>query len=117
MKKIIFYGYPKCSTCRKASKWLDENNINYQFFDIIKNPPLKNFLELALIQFSSDKKKIFNSRGKSFKLIDFDVNNLTNERTVELLSKDGKLIKRPFLVIDESKLILGFNEYEYAKNL
>ena len=116
MKKVIFYSYPKCSTCRKAAKWLDENNINYQFIDIVKEPPSKNFLELALLQFSLDKKKIFNTRGKSFKLIDFDILELTKNKIIELLSNDGKLIKRPFLIINESKLILGFNEFEYDAN-
>ena len=116
MKKIIFYSYPKCSTCRKASKWLDQNNINYQFIDIVKEPPSKKFLELAFLQFSFDIKKIFNTRGKSFKSIDFDIFELAKVRIIELLSNDGKLIKRPFLVINESKLILGFNESEYEAN-
>ena len=113
MKKVIFYTYPKCSTCRKASKWLDQNNINYDLIDIIKEPPPKKFLELALKQFSLDKKRIFNTRGKSFKLINVDIMDLTKEEIIELLSNDGKLIKRPFLIINESKLILGFNESEY----
>ena len=116
MKKVIFYSYPKCSTCRKASKWLDQNKINYKFIDIIQEPPSKKFLELALTQFSLDIKKIFNTRGKSFKLIDFDIFNLTKKQIVELLSNDGKLIKRPFLIINESKLILGFNHSEYTSN-
>ncbi len=116
MKKIIFYSYQKCSTCRKATKWLDLNNINYQFIDIIKEPPSKNFLELALIQFSLDKKKIFNTRGKSFQSLDFDILNLTKKRIIEILSNDGKLIKRPFLVINESKIILGYNESDYVSN-
>ena len=116
MKRIIFYTYPKCTTCRKASKWLDQNNINYQLIDIIKEPPKKKLLELALMQFSSDIKKIFNTRGKSFKSMDIDILDLTKKRIIELLSNDGKLIKRPFLVINQSKLILGFNESEYASN-
>ena len=116
MKKLIFYSYPKCSTCRRASKWLDQSNIKYQFKDIIKEPPTKKYLELALKQFSLDIKKIFNTRGKSFKLIDFDILNLTKKQIIELLSSNGKLIKRPFLIINESKLILGFNESEYATN-
>ena len=116
MKKVIFYSYPKCSTCRKALKWLDQNNIKYQFIDIVKEPPSKKYLELALNQFSLDIKKIFNTRGKSFKLIDFDILELTKEKIIELLSNDGKLIKRPFLIINESKLILGFNESEYDAN-
>ena len=116
MKKIIFYSYPKCSTCRKAKKWLDQNIINYKFVDIVKEPPLNKFLELALINYSLDKKRLFNIRGKSFKSIDFDVLDLTNKEMIELLSNDWKLIKRPFVVINESKLILGFNESEYAAN-
>ena len=114
MKKVIFYSYPKCSTCRKASKWLDQNNINYQLIDIIKEPPSKKFLELALIQFPLDIKKIFNTRGKSYKAIDIDILDLTKERIIELLLNDGRLIKRPFLIINESKLILGFSESEYT---
>ena len=116
MKKVIFYSYPKCSTCRKASKWLDQNNIKYQFIDIVKEPPSKKYLELALKQFSLDIKKIFNTRGKSYKLINFDIFDLTKKKIIELLTNDGKLIKRPFLIINESKLLLGFNESEYAAN-
>ena len=116
MKKVIFYSYPRCSTCRKASKWLDQNNINYQFTDITKEPPSKKFLKLALIQFSLDIKKIFNTRGKSFKSLNFDILDLTKNEIIKLLSNDGKLIKRPFLIINESKLILGFNDSEYAAN-
>ena len=117
LKRVIFYSYPKSSTCRKASKWLDQNNINYQLIDIVKEPPSKKFLELALIQFSLDIKKIFNTRGKSYKSIGIDIINLTKKKIIELLSNDGKLIKRPFLIINESKLILGFNESEYIANL
>ena len=117
MNRIILYSYPKCSTCRKASKWLDQNNINYQLIDIIKEPPSRKFLELALIQFSLDIKKIFNTRGKSYKSIDIDILGLTKDKVIELLSKDGKLIKRPFLIINESKLILGFSQSEYIANL
>ena len=116
MKKVIFYSYPKCSTCRKASKWLDQNNIDYEFIDIVKETPSKEFLELALIQFSLDIKKIFNTRGKNFKSKNIDILELPKKKIIELLSSDGKLIKRPFLIINESKLILGFNESEYTAN-
>ena len=116
MKRLIFYTYPKCSTCRKASKWLVQNKINHKSIDITKESPSKKFLELALTQFSLDIKKIFNTRGKSFKSLDFDIHDLTEDRIIELLSNDGKLIKRPFLIIDESKLLVGFNESEYISN-
>ncbi len=117
MKKIIFYSYLKCSTCRKASKWLDKKNYKYQLIDIVKEPPLLNYLHLVLEHYSEDKKRIFNTRGKSFKSINLDINNLSNEEIIQLLLSDGKLIKRPFLVYEEKKVILGFNEIEYAKQL
>ena len=113
MKKIIFYSFLKCSTCRKAAKWLDEQNIEYQLIDIVKNPPLFRYLNLAFEQHSSDLKGIFNTRGKAFKSINLDIYVLSKEEIIQLLLSDGKLIKRPFLVYEEIKIILGFKESEY----
>ena len=115
MKDIIFYSYLRCSTCRKASKWLDKKKIHYKLVDIVKDPPLLKYLNLALEQYSLDKKKIFNTRGKAFKSINLDIYSLSKEEMVNLLLQDGKLIKRPFLVYEQKKVILGFNEIEYAK--
>ena len=115
MKKIIFYSYLKCSTCRKAAKWLQSKDLEFQLIDIVKEPPLVNYLNLALEQFSVDKKRIFNTRGKAFKTLNLDINGLTREEIIELLLSDGKLIKRPFLIYEGKKVILGFNESEYTK--
>ena len=114
MKKIIFYSYLKCSTCRKAAKWLESKNFEFEFHDIVKEPPLVDYLNLAFEQYSDDKKRIFNTRGKAFKSINTDIYSLQREEIIQLLLSDGKLIKRPFLVY-EKKVILGFNEIEYAK--
>ena len=115
MKKIIFYSYLKCSTCRKAAKWLDSNDFEFKLIDIIKEPPLVKYLNLALEQYSDDKKRIFNTRGKAFKNIDLDIDSLSKKEIIQLLLSDGKLIKRPFLIYEGKKVILGFNEIEYAK--
>ena len=115
MKKIIFYSYLKCSTCRKAANWLDKKNFEYKLIDIVKEPPLVNYLILALEQYSDDKKRIFNTRGKAFKTLNLDIDRLSKEEIIQLLLSDGKLIKRPFSVYDEKKVILGFNEIEYAQ--
>ena len=115
MKKIIFYSYLKCSTCRKAAKWLESKDFEFQLIDIVKEPPLVNYLNLALEQYSDDKKKIFNTRGKAFKTLNLDVYGISREEIIQLLLSDGKLIKRPFLVYEEKKVILGFNESEYSK--
>ena len=115
MKKIIFYSYLKCSTCRKAAKWLESNDFEFQLIDIVKEPPLVNYLNLALEQYSDDKKRIFNTRGKAFKTLNLDINDLSSEEIIQLLLSDGKLIKRPFLIFEGKELILGFNEIQYAK--
>ena len=115
MKKIIFYSYLKCSTCKKAAKWLKSKDFEFQLIDILKEPPLVNHLNLALEQYCADKKKIFNTRGKSFKSIDIDIYVLSREEIIQLLLSDGKLIKRPFLIYEGKKVILGFNEIEYVK--
>ena len=115
MKKIILYSYLKCSTCRKAAKWLASRDFDFKLIDIVKEPPLVNFLNLALEQYSDDKKRIFNTRGQAFKTLNLDIYGLLREEIIPLLLSDGKLIKRPFLIFEEEKVILGFNEIEYAK--
>ena len=117
MKKIIFYSYLKCSTCRKAAKWLESKDFEFQLVDIVKDPPLVNYLNLALEQYSDDKKRIFNTRGKAFKTLNIDIYCLSREEIIQLLLSDGKLIKRPFLIYEGKKIILGFNEIEYAQQL
>ena len=115
LKKIIIYSYLRCSTCRKAEKWLKSKDFEFQLIDIVKEPPLFNFLNLALKQYSDDKKRIFNTRGKAFKALNLDSNGLSKEEIIQLLLSDGKLIKRPFLIYEGKKIILGFNEIQYAK--
>ncbi len=117
MKKIILYSYLKCSTCRKAAKWLQSRDFEFKITDIVKEPPLVNYLNLALKQYSDDKKMIFNTRGKAFKTLDIDIYSLSKEEIIQLLLSDGKLIKRPFLIYERKKVILGFNEIEYAKKI
>ena len=114
MKKIIFYSYLKCSTCRKAAKWLDKKGIKFQLIDIVKEPPILKYLNFALEQNSENKKIIFNSRGKVFKSMNVNVDCLSREEIIQLLLSDGKLIKRPFLVYEGGEIILGFNETEYT---
>ena len=98
-------------------KWLDQKGFEYQLIDIVKETPSAKYLNLALKEYSTEKRKIFNTRGKNFKSIDFDIQDSSNEEIIRILSSDGKLIKRPFLVYQEKIIILGFNETEYSNNL
>jgi len=115
LKKIILYSYQKCSTCRKAAKWLESKDFEFQLIDIVQEPPLVNYLNLALDQYSDNKKRIFNTRGKAFQTLNLDIYGLSKEEIIQLLLSDGKLVKRPFLIYEGKKVILGFNEIEYAK--
>ena len=85
MKKIIFYSYLKCSTCRKAANWLKSKDLEFQLIDIVKEPPLVNHLNLALEQYSVEKKSIFNTRGKAFKTLNLDINGLPRGEIIQLL--------------------------------
>ena len=115
MKKIIFYSYLKCSTCRKAAKWLESKDFEFKLIDIVKEPPVIKYLNLALEQYS-DTKRIFNTRGQAFKTLNLDIYGLSREEIIQILLSDGKLIKRPFLIYEGKKVILGFNEIEYSKD-
>jgi len=117
LKKIILYSYLKCSTCRKAEKWLKSKDFEFQLIDILKEPPLVIYLNLALKQYSDDKKRIFNTRGKAFKTLNLDIYGLSREEIIQLLLREGKLLKGPFLIYEGKKVILGFNEIEYAKQI
>ena len=115
MKKIIFYSYFKCSTCRKAAKWLESKDFEFQLIDIVKEPPLVKYLNLALEQNSDDKKRIFNTGAKAFKTLNFDIYILSKEEIIQLLLSESKLLIKPIFDLWREKVILGFNEIEYAK--
>ena len=107
--KIHLYSYSRCTTCRKAIKWLEENKVDYQLIDITENPPSKKILQNAL-EYLGDRKFLFNTSGLSYREIGSKVvKAMSNDEALLALSSDGKLIKRPFLIIDQSKYLVGFN--------
>lgn len=113
-----FYWYPKCTTCKKAKSWLDENKIEYTIIDMIQSPPSKEKLEEWMTASSLPIRRFFNTSGIKYremglkdKVSDFSITDAAN-----LLSTDGMLIKRPILIADNS-ILLGFKEEEYANTL
>lgn len=110
------YQYKRCSTCVKALKFLDKKNISYDSIDIIENPPSKKELKFMLESYSGDIKKLFNTSGvlyRSMKIKD-KLPKMTTNEALDLLSKNGKLIKRPF-VINNNNSLVGFKEDEWKK--
>ena len=114
---ITYYAYPKCGTCRKAKKWLEENGVDYNEVHIVENPPSKS--ELAEIYRTSDfeLKKFFNTSGMKYRELGLKdkLPEMTEDEQLELLSSDGMLIKRP-IAFNGDKVTLGFKESDYENN-
>ena len=103
------YLYEKCETCRKATRWLDEKKIDYQAIPIRDKPPTKKELTAMLKSHGGNLKKLFNTSSKDYREPELKARlpSLTEKEVIDLLNKQGNLIKRPFLVSD-SKLLQGF---------
>ena len=112
---IILY-YPKCSTCKKALKFLKDNNINCIERDIAKDNPKKEELKKWIKQSDKDIKKFFNTSGMKYRELNLKekIKEMTDEEKINILSKDGMLVKRPLLITDE-KILIGFKEKEWKE--
>ena len=109
---IHFYQYNKCGTCRKAKKFFEEQKIPYKDIDITQMPPPKNVLKKALAIYGL--KKLFNTSGMEYreKKIKDLISTMTDAQALNLLSGNGRLVKRP-IVVKGSKITVGFNEDEF----
>ena len=118
-KEIImlkFICYPKCTTCQKARKWLDDNKIEYEFRDIkLDNPTLDELTEWHK-KSGVPLKKFFNTSGLLYKSLDLKnkLPTMTDDEMLKLLATDGMLVKRPLLIGDDFVLV-GFKEIEWEK--
>ena len=102
------YSYNRCSTCRKALAWLSERGIAHDVHDITLNPPSRDLLSAAY-QFFGERKLLFNTSGQSYRAMGAaSVKALTDDEALDALAADGKLIKRPFVVVDSSTFLIGF---------
>ena len=115
---VKFICYPKCTTCQKARKWLDDNRIEYEFRDIkLDNPTLDELTEWYK-KSGLPLKKFFNTSGLLYKSLDLKNKLLamTEDEMLNLLASDGMLVKRP-LVIGDSFVLVGFKEVEWSATL
>ena len=111
---IKFICYPKCTTCQKAKKWLDDNKIEYEPRDIkLDNPTLEELTEWYK-QSALPLKKFFNTSGLLYKSLDLKnkLPTMTDDEMMNLLASDGMLVKRP-LLIGEDFVLVGFKEAEW----
>ncbi len=111
---IDFYWYPKCSTCRKAKAWIEENEVEVNQIDLIENPPTKSELKALFEKSGLPLRRFFNTSGIKYRELGLKdkLDEMPIEEAFELLASDGKLIKRP-LTTDGNKVTLGFKEEEF----
>lgn len=114
MTTVQFYGYNKCDTCRKAKKWLEEQDIAFTEHDITTTPPSKAELTTMLACYDGEIKKLFNTSGKVYRAGDWKtkVPSLSAEEAIDALSQDGYLVKRPF-VLNAQKGAVGFKNEDW----
>ncbi len=115
---MLIIEYPRCSTCRKAKKWLDEHNIEYEDRDIIKNNPQKEELKEWYQKSQLPLKRFFNTSGKVYRELKLKdkLPEMTEDEQLEILSTDGMLVKRP-IIITEDTILTGFKEKEWEEKL
>lgn len=111
MMKNIFIEYPKCSTCKKAKKWLEENNIEFVDRNIVEETPTVEELTGWIERSGLDVRKWFNTSGLKYRELNLKdkLSNMSDKENIELLASDGMLIKRPVLV-SEKGILVGFKE-------
>ena len=116
--KNIFIEYPRCSTCKRAKKWLEENNIGFIERNIVEEIPKVEELNEWIKKSGHEIKKWFNTSGLKYKELNLKekLDTMNDKEKIELLASDGMLIKRPILVSDKG-ILIGFKEDNWKQLL
>lgn len=113
-----FICYPKCSTCQKARKWLDEKGVSYHLRDIQQENPTAQELSRWQEKSGLPLKRFFNTSGLQYRALNLKnrLPDMSREEQLALLASDGMLVKRPLLVGDDF-VLAGFREADWEKTL
>lgn len=116
MMSILFIEYPKCTTCIKAKKFLNEMGVEFEDRHIVEDNPTAAELNEWIDKSGLELKKFFNTSGKLYKEMNLKdkIKDMSKEECVELLSTNGMLVKRPILIKDD-KVLVGFKEEQYKE--
>lgn len=117
MKKLTFYHYPQCTSCKKAKEWLTKEGYALDPIHIVDHPPDKETLRRLWKQSGEKLSKFFNVRGSMYKELNLKekLPQMDEEEQLELLASHGKLIRRP-IVTDGEKVTVGFDPKTFAEN-
>ena len=116
---MLFICYPKCTTCKKAQKWLDDKEISYDLRDIKENNPSYDELKKWYSASGLPLKRFFNTSGLLYKSMSLKdkLPEMSEEEQLQLLATDGMLVKRPLLITENGKILTGFKEKEWEELL
>ena len=111
---VLFVEYPKCTTCQKAKKWLEEQGLEFEVRHIVEDNPSAEELAKWIADSGLPMKKFFNTSGLKYKELQLKdrLPEMTDEEKIALLATDGMLVKRP-LLIDGERVLVGFKESEW----
>lgn len=114
---IKIYGYDKCSTCIKALRWLKNKGVAAEVLPIVDQPPSTSELE-KMLGYVGDLKKLFNTSGEHYRALKLGerVSQMSHAEAFKLLSGNGKLVKRPFVLGPDFGFV-GFNEDEWSRKI
>ncbi|MBQ3045241.1 MAG: arsenate reductase family protein [Clostridia bacterium] len=113
---MLFIEYPKCTTCQKAKKWLDDNKIEYVDRHIKEENPTYDELKKWYSESGMPLKKFFNTSGLLYKSMNLKdkLDSMTDDEKLRLLATDGMLVKRP-LIIADNLILTGFKPQEWEQ--
>lgn len=116
--KNLFIEYPRCSTCQKAKKWLEDNKIEFEDRHIVENNPMEKELKGWIKKSGKEIKKWFNTSGLKYKELNLKdkLPNMTDEEKIKVLASNGMLVKRPIFISDKG-ILIGFKEEEWKDTL
>lgn len=117
-KQVIFIQYPKCSTCRTAAKWLNENGVDFVSRDITLNNPSEEELRHWIPLSKLPVKSFFNTSGRLYREMNLKerIKTSDDDELIAILSTNGMIVKRP-LIISDKFVLVGFNEDEWSEKL
>lgn len=115
---MLFVEYPKCSTCKKAKKWLDDHGLEYEDRHIVEQNPSADEIRAWQMKSGLSIGRFFNTSGKLYREMDLKtkLKTMENFEMLSLLGSDGMLVKRPILVMDD-RVLVGFKEEQWAEAL
>ena len=115
---VLFIEYPKCSTCQRAKRWLEENGVEFQDRHIIEQNPTAEELKAWHQKSGLALKKFFNTSGMKYRELELSkkLPEMTEEEQIAILATDGMLVKRP-LIIGEDFVLTGFSQKAWEEKL